>query len=70
MNHFFSIFYFQVGTCVEYSESLKDGKICGILVKPLNKNVDLNDDEEIEEQVWHGTGKRCFENQHFCLHIV
>merc|ERR1712130_640997 len=47
----------QVGTCVEYSESLKDGKICGILVKPLNKNVDLNDDEEIEEQVWHGTVK-------------
>lgn len=47
----------QVGSCVEYSESLKDGKICGILVKPLNKNVDLNDDEEIEEQVWHGTVK-------------
>jgi len=47
----------QVGTCVEYSESLKDGKICGILVKPLSRNIDLNDDEEIEEQVWHGTVK-------------
>jgi hypothetical protein len=49
--------FFKVGTCVEYSESLKDGKICGISVKPIDKVVDLNDDEEIEEQVWHGTGK-------------
>jgi len=38
---------------------LKDGKVCGILVRPLNKNVDLNDDEEIDEQVWHGTGFFC-----------
>ena len=50
------IFIFKVGSCVEYSESLKDGKICGVNVKLLDKDVDLNDDEDVEEQIWHGTG--------------
>lgn len=43
------------GTTVQYIEKLKDNKICGINVQPLDGSVDLNSDELIEDQVYHGT---------------
>ena len=44
------------GTTVQYYEKLKDNKICGINVVPLEEEIDLNGDEDVEDHVRHGTG--------------
>jgi len=43
------------GTTVQYTEKIKDNKVCGINVRPLDEAIDLNADEIIEDQVYHGT---------------
>jgi len=43
------------GTTVQYTEKVKDNKVCGINVRPLDESIDLNIDEVIEDQVYHGT---------------
>jgi len=43
------------GTTVQYTEKIKDNKVCGINVRPLDESIDLNADEIIEDQVYHGT---------------
>jgi cold shock CspA family protein len=43
------------GTTVQYYEKLKDNKICGINVVPLEEEIDLNGDEDVEDHVRHGT---------------
>jgi len=43
------------GTTVQYTEKIKDNKVCGINVRPLDESIDLNADEVIEDQVYHGT---------------
>jgi len=43
------------GTTVQYTEKIKDNKVCGINVRPLDESIDLNADEIIEDQVYHGS---------------